>query len=159
MSKENQRITDLSHRLYQASREIRILTHISWPAEVRKTFFKNKEQRLPEVTYPYFEPSNVIMQIAQIQAELGDSLVDKWLGRQANVIAKSALMKSCVGTEQFYQYSKELYGAPSDPLTDGMSTSLLLAQQFDEVIESLSNIDLGAPQNADRTAEEVASEC
>ena len=45
-----------------------------------------------------------------------------------------------------------------DPLTDGMSTSLSLAQQFDEVIESLSNIDLGAPQNADRTAEEVASE-
>ena len=158
MNKQNQRISDLSQRLYQASREIRILSHISWPAEIRETFFKNKAQRLPEVTYPHFEPSNVIMQIAGIQAELGDSVIDKWLGRQANVIANSALMKSSVGTEQFYQYSKELYGAPNDPLTDGMSTSLSLAQQFDEVIESLSGIDLGAPQDADRSAEEVASE-
>ena len=158
MNKKNERISDLSNRLYQASREIRILSHIRWPTEIRETFFKHKEQRLPEVTYPNFEPSNVIMQIVQIQAELGDSVVDKWLGRQANIIANSALMKSSVGTEQFYQYSKDLYGAPSDPLTDGMSTSLSLAQQFDEVIESLSNIDLGAPLDADRTAEEVASE-
>jgi len=158
MNKQNQRITDLSSRLYQASREIRILSHISWPAEIRETFFKHKAQRLPEVTYPHFEPSNVIMQITKIQADLGDSVVDKWLGRQANVIANSALMKSSVGTEQFYQYSHELYGAPSDPLTDGMSTSLSLAQQFDEVIESLSGIDLGAPQDADRSADEVANE-
>ncbi len=158
MNKENQRITDLSNRLYQASREIRILTHIRWSTEIRETFFKNKEQRLPEVIYPHFEPSNVIMQIADIQAKLSDSTVDKWLGRQANVIANSALMKSSVGTEQFYQYSKELYGAPSDPLTDGMSTSLALAQQFDDVIESIANVDLGAPLDSDRTAEEVASE-
>ncbi len=137
MNKQNERISDLSHRLYQASREIRILSHIRWPTEIRETFFKQKEQRLPEVTYPHFEPSNVIMQIAGIQAELGESVVDNWLGRQANIIANSALMKSSVGTEQFYQYSKELYGAPSDPLTDGMSTSLALAHQFDDVIESI----------------------
>ena len=157
MNKENQRIADLSNRLYEASREIRILSHIRWPTEVRETFFKYKEQRLPEVTYPNFEPANVITQIAGIQTELGDSAIDKWLGRQANIIANSALMKSSVGTEKFYQYSRDLYGAPSDPLTDGMSTSLSLAQQFDEVIESLSGIDLGAPQDADRTADEVAN--
>ncbi len=158
MNKQDQRISDISHQLYQASREIRILGHISWPAEIRETFFKHKEQRLPEVTYPHFEPSNVIMQVADVQAKLGDSVVDSWLGRQATVIANSALMKSCAGTEQFYQYSRELYGAPNDPLTDGMSTSLSLAQQFDAVIDSLSGIDLGAPQDADRSADQVASE-
>ena len=155
MNKNDQRIVDLSNQLYQASREIRILSHISWPSEVRESFFKNKEQRLPEVTYPAFEPSNVIMQVANIQSQLGDSAIDLWLGRQANVIANSALMLSASGTEQFHHYSCELYGAPNDKLTDGMSTSLLLAQQFDDVIESLSNIDLGAPQDADRTADQV----
>ena len=158
MNKKHQRIADLSEKLYQASREIRILGHISWPSEIRETFFKYKAQRLPEVTYPHFEPSNVIIQVTEIQTQLGDSVVDEWLGRQANIIANSALMKSSVGTEQFYQYSKQLYGAPSDPLIDGMSTSLSLAQQFDEVLQSLAGIDLGAPLDADRTADEVASE-
>jgi len=158
MNKQNQRISDLSDRLYQASREIRILTHLGWSSEIRETFFRNKEQRLPEVTYPRFEPSNVMMQIAAIQAELGGSIIDQWLNRQANVIANSALMLSSVGTEQFYKYSRELYGAPDNPLTDGMSTSLSLAQQFDEIIESLSHIDLGAPQDADRNAEEVVKQ-
>ena len=155
MNKYDQRITDLNSQLYQASRGVRILSHISWPAAVRETFFKHKEQRLPEVSYPSFEASEVIAQVSQIQAELGDTAIDVWLGRQANVITNSALMLSNAGTEQFHYYSKELYGAPEDPLTDGMSTSLLLAQQFDEVIESLSTIDLGAPQDADRTAAQV----
>lgn len=158
MNKQDQRIIDLSNQLYQASRGIRILSHIGWSSEIRETFFKHKEQKLPEVTYPHFEPSEVIMQIADIQSKLGDTSIDSWLGRQANVIANSALMLSAAGTKQFHHYSCELYGAPSDPLTDGMSTSLLLAQQFDEVIESLSNIDLGAPQDADRTADQVAKE-
>jgi len=158
MNPQDQRIVDLSTQLFQASRSIRILGHISWPAEVRETFFKQKEQRLPDVTYPAFEPSNVIMQISDIQTKLGDTPIDAWLGRQANVIANSALMLSASGTDQFHHYSRELYGAPNDPLTDGMSTSLLLAQQFDEVIESLSDIDLGAPQDADRSAEQVVAE-
>ena len=158
MNDQNQRITDLSQRLYQASKEIRILSHISWPAQVRADFFNNKEQKLPEVSYPSFDPSNVIMQVSAIQAELGESVVDKWLARQANILANSALMMSSVGTEQFYHYSRELYGAPNDPLTDGMSTSLSLAQQFDEVLASISDIDLGAPQDADRSAHQVAEE-
>ena len=78
MDKQNKRISDLSARLYQASKEIRILKHISWPVEVRQEFFKHKTQRLPEISYPKFEPSNVLFQVAGIQSELGDSLVDQW---------------------------------------------------------------------------------
>ncbi len=158
MNNSNQRISDLSARLYQASKEIRILKHISWPIEVRETFFKNKAQQLPEIQYPSFDPSSVLMQISSIQSELGDDAVDQWLNRQAQVIASSALMLSASGTEQFYKYSRELYGAPKDPLTDGMSTSLALAQQFDALLESFSNVDMGAPPNADKTADDVAEE-
>lgn len=155
MNKSNQRITELSARLYRASTEVRILQHIIWPIEVRQTFFKNKAQKLPEIQYPRFDPSSVLMQISSIQSELGDTAVDKWLNRQAQVIANSALMLSSAGTHQFYKYSRELFGAPEDPLTDGMTTSLALAQQFDELLESFANIDLGTPQNADRSADEV----
>lgn len=158
MNKQDQRIVDLSKQLYQSSREIRILTHISWPAEIRETFFKNKEQKLPDVAYPDFDASNIIKTITGIQADLGDSDIDAWLGRQASVIKDSALMMSAAGTEKFHHYSCKLYGKPNDPLTDGMSTSLLLAQQFDDVIQSLSNVDLGAPQDADRSAKQVAAE-
>ncbi|WP_299877566.1 flavohemoglobin expression-modulating QEGLA motif protein [uncultured Cocleimonas sp.] len=156
MNKSNQRISDLSSRLYQASTEIRILKHISWPIEVRETFFRNKAQQLPEIEYPRFEPHNVLMQISSIQSELGDTVVDQWLNRQAQDIAGSALMLSASGTEQFYKYSRELYGAPKDPLTDGMTTSLALAQKFEKLLESFSDIDLGAPANADRSADDVA---
>ena len=158
MNQENQRISDLSNQLYQASREIRILGHISWPAEVRETFFKQKEQRLPVVSYPEFDSSRVLPQVSEVKKQLGDSLIDAWLLRQANVIENSALMKSAVGTKQFYEYSHTLYGAPNDPLTDGMSTSFHLAQQFDEVITSIADIDLGAPQNVHISAEDVVDQ-
>ena len=158
MNNSNQRISDLSARLYQASKEIRIIKHISWPVEVCESFFRSKAQQLPEIQYPRFDPSNELMQVSSIQSELGDAAVDQWLNRQAQVLATSALMLSASGTEQFFKYSRELYGAPADPLTNGMTTSLALAQQFDALIESFSNVDLGAPPNADRTAEDVAEE-
>ncbi len=54
--------------------------------------FKNKTQQLPEIQYPSFDPGSVLMQISSIQSELGDTAVDQWLNRQAQVIASSALM-------------------------------------------------------------------
>lgn len=162
MNKENQCIIDLNTRLYNASRGIRILSHISWPADIRERFFQQKEQKLPELEYPQFDSRDVIVQVESIQKDIResqmDSQIDAWLNRQANVISNSALMLGASGTAQFYDYSRELYGAPNDPLTDGMSTSLSLAQQFDEIIESLSHIDLGAPPNADRSADTVAKQ-
>ncbi len=158
MKAENLRLSHLSERLYNASKGVRILRHISWTTEIRQHFFDNNGTINPSVTYPSFDPDSILKQIEDIKLELGDSAQDHWLNRQAKVIATSTKMLSCCGHTDFYVHSKELYGAPQDPLIDGMSTSLALAQQFDALIESFSNVDLGAPQDACHLAQTVAEQ-
>lgn len=158
MNAELKRISELSDRLYKASKSVRILRHISWSPDVRVNFLGTGGKKSPTVDYANYDPSSVIQQIEQIESELDDSIVDQWLSRQAKMIATSAKMLSCCGQTDFHIFSKQLYGSPQDPLTDGMSTSLALAQQFDALIESFVNVDLGAPEKACHLAETVAKE-
>ncbi len=153
---EKNRIAALSERLYRVSKKVRILRHLSWAPSVREEFFRAQGQKNPQVSYPQFDPTPVLRQIDEILGELGDSPVDQWFARQGRVIASSARMLSQCGQPTFFNHAKTLYGAPKDPLTDGMSTSLALAQQFDALIESFSNIDLGVPEKACHFAQTVA---
>ncbi len=155
---DKSRISNLSKRLYKASKGVRILRHISWDPATREQFFKAGGTVNPVVNYPPFDPSAVLQQIESIETELDSSALDQWLGRQAKVIATSAKMLSSCGQPEFHRHSKALYGAPKDPLTDGMSTSLALAQQFDALIESFASVDLGAPEDACHIAQTVAEE-
>ena len=113
-----ERISILSNSLYQASKHIRILTHIAWPAEVQDIFFKQKAQQLPKVEYKPYDSSELLGQLDSITKDLDEAPVDLWLKKQTDTLATSARMMGACGTAAFYDYSRQLYGAPLDSTID-----------------------------------------
>ena len=106
IEKEDNRIRHASDLLYQATKSIRILTHVGWAADVRDQFFKNGARELPSVSYPVFDDSETLEIIAEARQFIKDTEIDKWLDRQAGVVETSARMLSASGTPDFFKYSR-----------------------------------------------------
>lgn len=158
LEQEKQRIRRLSDLLYQASRSLRVLSHISWDASVRETFFAQKARELPKVSYPPYDPTPTLDIVARVRAQLNPSnRIDRWLLVTACDLENTAKLLHHCGTQDFYRYSTELFGTPTTPLIDENNTSLDLAQQLADLFASFDSIDLGAPVTADITADLVAS--
>lgn len=156
-AKEKERITATADLLYEASKEIRILSHIAWPESHRNKFLRSGGSKMPGVEYPPFDTSETeaILQKARMLIH-GDSAVDKWLGGIADSIETSARMLNACGTPDFHAHSCTLYGAPDDVLKDEKSTSLDLANRFNDLFTRIGDLDLGAPADACYLADYVA---
>ena len=142
MSKSSsERITRVCKILYSAARRTRILSHLGWHSSVRESFFEAGAKELPVLKYPAYNAAPVLAEIEQARALLQGSSIDHWLERQANAIHTSAQLLLNTGKPEFFDYSRRLYGAPDDPLLDGKSTSLTLANSFDKALDGLSGFD------------------
>ena len=152
-------IININNLLYQATKPIRILAHVSWSESVRDDFFAHQAKQLPQVEYPEFNPTDVFAALTEARRYMqGSCVVNKWLQRTAENIENTAhLLMSC-GTAEFYHYSSKLYGSPLDTLVDQKSTPLDLAKQIDSLIATFSQVDLGAPEQACFLAETVAAD-
>lgn len=156
------RITKASDLLYQATKSIRILTHVAWPQSHREKFLKRRAYRLPAIQYPAFDGSETRAQLAKARRLIhDDSEIDRWLARTADRIESASRLVEACGTPGFLQYSRELYGVPTQPIRDGKSTTLELANRFNELFDNISHVDMGAPAPAcylpDYVAERMAT--
>lgn len=153
-----ERITDLSKRMYAASKRIRILSHLAWPMQARETFLKNGSEQLPQIDYPLFDPDDTLTALADIESRLGDTPADQWLQRICRTLRHSALLKASAGTAAFLTHTTALYGRPSDALPNESASTLDLANQFNERIAELGQVDLGEPPEACLMADYVAEQ-
>ena len=118
--------------LYLATRTVRILTNVSWPNSVRDKFFANGAKELPVVEYPAFDPSESLERLVLARTSFSFSpMINEWLNITAYNIETSSKMLAARGTQQFFQYSSELYGQPRSVLSDQETTTLDLAMEFD----------------------------
>lgn len=154
---DNERIATAASLLHRSAQTIRILTHIAWPQSHRERFLKKSAQRLPDVTYPPFDPGETYALLKEARRHIvGESVVDTWLSRISDKLETSARMLCACGTREFFEHSHRLYGAPTDKLRDESSTSLDLAIKFDELFTRISHVDVGAPAPACYLADHVA---
>lgn len=157
---DGERVTRLAAALKAAEGPVRILRGVEWPEGAREAFLRQRGQRLPEIFYPPFDPSPTLSRLDAIRAELrpdGDP-VDTWLARVADRVASGARLLASRGTPGFLTHSRDLFGAPRDPLPDEESNCLELAQLFHRTVGSLTRLDLGAPPPACHLATSVAEQ-
>ena len=142
-------LTELCGALREANKPVRILSRLSWPAEIRQDFLSRKRKRLPKVGYTAFDSGPVLESIDQIRQKIPATLPHRdWLIRLSQTIKTSARLLAAAGTAEFLEHSSKLYGKPNDPVLDGASTALKLAGAFDQAIDRLCGMDLGSPENA-----------
>jgi uncharacterized protein (TIGR02421 family) len=119
-------IRELSQRIVDAQRKIRILDSIKWDDTIKKEFFKHKVKRLPAVDTEYYakkplpfnvhekqEEFRIILRDAQNQ--LGQySTLTRLIRRQCEEYSRATQMLAVRGTPAFSEIAMELYGSPND---------------------------------------------
>lgn len=123
--KELKVIQELSQRLVEAQRKIRILDSIKWDDTIKKAFFKNKT-KLPPVDLTYYEnkplpfdPKDKREEFRLILRDAHNALgqyspVARLIKRQCEEYSRAVQMLSARGTPEFSELSMELYGSPDD---------------------------------------------
>ena len=119
-------IQELSKRVVDAQRQIRILDAIKWDDSIRQDFFKHKGKKLPAVDTAYYEkkglPFNAVdkqeefrLILRDAQNQLGQySTLTRLLKRQCDEYSRAAHMLGVRGTPAFSEIAMELYGSPHD---------------------------------------------
>ena len=134
--KDSLRIKKLSSKLYEISREVKILRHLVWPETVRDEFFRSKSEKLPLVEYPIFDSKDIIKEIQSLEKLFSDTPYDDWLkSKTDDITASIKLLESC-GTKEFFRKSEEIYGSPKFLLRDGKTSTIDLANNFERLIDS-----------------------
>ncbi len=152
-----QQLLTANESLYEASRSIRILSHISWPLSVRDRFFATGESQIPVIEYAPFDPAPVFERtIAARKKFVFDDHVNQWMNGIADELDTAAKMLATCGTPEFFQHSSVLYGAPSDSLADSENTPLDLATMFQDNFADFKDLNLGPAPLANVTADSLA---
>ena len=123
------RIKDNSSKLFEISKQIKILRYLAWDKSVRTTFLNSKSQTIPKVEYPKFDSSELRASLKKLKSLNGDTPYDKWLEDKMNDILSSIDLLQSSGTKQFLKKSEQIYGSPNFVLRDGKTSTLQLAQR------------------------------
>jgi uncharacterized protein (TIGR02421 family) len=155
--------SDLDRRLVAATRGIRLLQSVSWPASIEMDFvaaWKAGTARLPEITYPRFdfsETREALMGISNA-AEPGHPLGD-YVRRTAQSWRIATELLDAIGTPAITEHSARLFGRPSDRVPGAKLTNVDAARHFiaiaDEFISAAELGDNAESIPADQLREEL----
>lgn len=127
---------DIDAQVVNASKNIKVLSRLSWPAGVMTRFldgWRRGNPALPEVEYDVGDDLvETIQVLSGIQKELqayDDPIADYISKTAASYTTLCELLQS-VGTNAITEFSRTLYGSPGDLLADGSVNNLDAARHF-----------------------------
>ncbi len=149
MDSYKQTIRELSDRLVEAQRPIRILDAIKWDAEVQEDFFNNKFKKLPKVDRAYYEARpldfdpveyrRLFQELSHdIQRMLGQfnpvGVIMRRMCREYEMVIR---LLEARGTPEFTRISRELFGSATDAFHAGdpnlTDLGILIAEALDNI--------------------------
>lgn len=165
-------IQELSKRLVEAQRKIRILDSIKWDESIKQDFFNHKAQKLPAVDRDYYLTKPLPFDCVEKQEEFRGILrdtnnqfgqyaaVSRLIKRQCEEYCRAVQMLDARGTPTFSELSMELYGSPNDafypngPRLSELGTSLFdVLTALDVQLQSEADIKRYTPQEAQQILE------
>lgn len=160
-------IRNLSDRIVQAQRPIRILDALKWDADIQADFFKNRFKELPKVDQAYYEknplhfnPEEKIDEFNQIERDIRRELgqfnsVGLIMQRMCREYALVVEMIRDRGTPAFSRASQQLYGSSSDAFYAGAPTLKDLAVVLSNTLAFL-HTKSKSPEDKKQYTSEVA---
>ncbi len=160
-------IQDLSNRIVDTQRQIRILDQIKWDETVKQDFFQNKGLQLPRVDAAYYNnrplPFDALEKkeefrliLRDTQNQLGQySPVTRLIKRQCDEYIRAIQMLTARGTPEFTELSMELYGSPDDVFYAGGPRLSHLGSLLFDVLTSL-DVKLQSAADVERYTPEQA---
>ena len=160
-------IQELSKRIVDAQRQIRILDQVKWDDAVKQDFFQHKGQQLPSVDAAYYQSKPLPFEVhdkkeefrlilRDAQNQLGQySPVTRLIKRQCEEYIRAIQMLSARGTPAFNELSTELYGSPDDVFYAGGPRLSQLGVLLFDVLTSL-DVKLQSAADVERYTPEQA---
>lgn len=151
-------VQELSKRIVEAQRKIRILDSIKWDDSVKKEFFKAKGNKLPSVDKAYYDNKPLPFDVREKQEEfrlilrdaqnqLGQySTLTRLIRRQCEEYSRATQMLAARGTPSFSELAMELYGSPDDVFYAGGPR---MSQMGTLLFDVLTNLDVQLQSEAD----------
>ncbi len=147
----------LDARLDEATRGIRLLASVSWPAKAELGFlaaWRAGRTSLPEVTYPQadFAPTRAALDAITHAADPGHPIGD-YIRRSAESWRIATELLDATGTPAMTAHSLRLFGGPGDRVPGATLTSIDAANHFIEIADEYHS---GAP--LDEVVAEIPAE-
>ncbi|MGD0677477.1 MAG: flavohemoglobin expression-modulating QEGLA motif protein [Polyangiaceae bacterium] len=156
-------IAQLSGRIVEAQKPIRVLQALRWDDSVEAQFLKGKPRELPNVDVSYYEKVDLGFDprtkseefeaiVRDVERELGETdPIGQIMAATALEYRDVAQMLATRGTPSFYGWSKKLYGSPKDKFPDGRSTVRDLGRLLYGVLTNVDAWGGGRSSIHDRT--------
>jgi uncharacterized protein (TIGR02421 family) len=151
-------IRELSDRIVDAQRPIKVPSAINWDNEIRDRFFASEFKEQPAVDLGYYLKREIKLEPDETRAELRSIEADI-VGKLGPVAPAGILMRfmceqfrltvdmlEARGTPEFSQISSLLYGTPQDVFHAGGPTITDLSAQMRQFLEGMSVV---APEARD----------
>ena len=166
-----ERVRQLSTRLVEAQRPIRIRDSIKWDDALETEFVARKFKELPEVGADYYQtarplpydPKQKIEEFESIRRDVdreldsGDPLTAILL-RNCGEYQQVVRMLMARGTADFYEHSRQLYGSPKDFFVGDTTTIRELGMLLYEILSGIPEDGLGTTYSRSLTAEQVVEQ-
>ena len=160
-------ILDLSLLLNAAQKPIQILDAVKWNDDIEDMIIAKKFKEMPKIDYRdrplKYDPEKKLQEFKELRLK-----IMKELGAQDPLGA--ILIRNCLqyedvvrmlmsrGKEEFYNYSKKLYGSPTEVMNDGKTKLSDLASLMNTLLNSLDQTHLGNAFERTMTAEMVVEQ-
>lgn len=129
----------VDEQIINLTKDVRILSNISWPAEHQEIFLSAWRQGkviYPEIEYKKKDLSGLIKDLEDLYHSIDTQHpIGMYLFRTAESYYNTAQMLQNVGNSMFTTYSKILYGEPTSALANAEGTHLEAAEHFVQVAD------------------------
>ncbi|MBP9682180.1 MAG: DUF1704 domain-containing protein [Bacteriovorax sp.] len=165
--KYKNKILELSLLLNSAQKPIQILDAVKWNEEVEVALIKSHFKNIPQIDYNAnplkYDPDNKLIEFKNLRMKISRELgASDPLGK---ILIRNCLQYEDVihmlmnrGKKEFYEYSKKLYGSPTEIMGDGKTKLSDLATIMTSLLNSLNEGQLGAVYEKNMTAEMVVDQ-
>ncbi|MGZ3787412.1 MAG: flavohemoglobin expression-modulating QEGLA motif protein [Bacteriovorax sp.] len=141
------KILDLSLLLNNAQKPIQILDAVKWNEEIESFIIKNQFKELPQIDYALrplkFDAQKKLQEFKELRLKISRDL------GQSDALG-AILIRNCTqyedvvrmlmnrGKSAFYDYSKKLYGGPTEIIDDGLTRLSDIAAVMDSLLSAKS---------------------
>lgn len=165
--KYKNKILELSLLLNSAQKPIQILDAVKWNEEVEVALIKSHFKNILKIDYNAnplkYDPDNKLIEFKNLRMKISRELgASDPLGK---ILIRNCLQYEDVihmlmnrGKKEFYEYSKKLYGSPTEIMGDGKTRLSDLATIMTSLLNSLNEGQLGAVYEKNMTAEMVVDQ-
>ncbi len=165
--KYKNKILELSLLLNFAQKPIQILDSVKWGDEIEEGLLKSNFKELPVIDYKLkplkFDTSKKLQEFRDLRLKITNELGDQ--DPLAAILIRNCIQYEDVvrmlmnrGTHVFYDYSKKLYGSPSELCNDGKTKLSDLSHSLNSLLTSLEESRFGDIYEKNLTAEMVVEE-